>query len=521
MKNFTFLLISGLLYSGLSYAQTDQVYTPPNKKTESVSEKNRNLFMKPVNRTAGNSDNSIWRPQTEVGFVCDPEEEDDEITWYEDNITQYTYDKYGNVILFERESVEEEEGEKRSRTFIKYNDNHKVIERIEQNETDGELINYQKTEFDYDNIVTDYVIRRATYHWDEVKNDWVKNYEHKKLITRDGNNNIIRILVQLLNYDGVSYIDREQTDIIYDETSGKAKTWINSANDYGDGMQEGIRYDNIEWENTNGQIVETNEQFVSGNNRIKEAKVYYEGEEVGTYKTDFAGEKDFECTINTVQSGEYISEVHTFQILNANGDQREGFIHKVDANADGVFTDDEIIEQQYMVWKYDDKGNLIESAGFFPMEDEEESFAASAANRIIPEQGWEQTDGEMIEYTYNEYGEIASRIVYMWFYEPGAGQYLPLEKYVLSEFIDVSTGMGTIRSENGKLTYTVNKDGEMELRMEGMKDYAVYSINGSVIANAPTKGDTVNVPTAGLPAGLYILKVTGTNGTESVKFMKR
>ena len=61
----------------------------------------------------------------------------------------------------------------------------------------------------------------------------------------------------------------------------------------------------------------------------------------------------------------------------------------------------------------------------------------------------------------------------------------------------------------------------MELRMEGMNDYAVYGINGSAIVNAPTKGDTVTVPTADLPAGLYILKVTGIHGTESVKFMKR
>lgn len=91
--------------------------------------------------------------------------------------------------------------------------------------------------------------------------------------------------MKLLNYDGESYIDRERTDIIYDEVTGKAKTWINSTNDYGDGMQEGIKYDNIVWENTNGQIIETNEQFVTGNNRIKEAKVFKGGKEVGTYKT--------------------------------------------------------------------------------------------------------------------------------------------------------------------------------------------------------------------------------------------
>ena len=176
MKKITLLLISGLLYSGLSYAQTDQIYTRPNEKTAKAPEKKISQFMKPVNKTTRNNDNSIWRPKTEVCFACDPEDESDEITWYEDNIIQYTYDKYGNVTVFEQESVEAEEGEKRSRTFIKYNDNQKVIERIEQHETDGILVNHQKTEFDYDNIVTDFVTRRATYNWDEVKNEWVKNY---------------------------------------------------------------------------------------------------------------------------------------------------------------------------------------------------------------------------------------------------------------------------------------------------------------------------------------------------------
>ena len=104
MKNFTLLLISGLLYSGLSYAQTDQIYTRPNEKTAKAPEKKISQFMKPVNKTTRNNDNSIWRPKTEVCFACDPEDESDEITWYEDNIIQYTYDKYGNVTVFEQES---------------------------------------------------------------------------------------------------------------------------------------------------------------------------------------------------------------------------------------------------------------------------------------------------------------------------------------------------------------------------------------------------------------------------------
>lgn len=45
----------------------------------------------------------------------------------------------------------------------------------------------------------------------------------------------------------------------------------------------------------------------------------------------------------------------------------------------------------------------IISAGFFPME-EEEPVATFTASPVTPDPGWEQTDGEMTEYTYNEYG---------------------------------------------------------------------------------------------------------------------
>ena len=57
--------------------------------------------------------------------------------------------------------------------------------------------------------------------------------------------------------------------------------------------------------------------------------------------------------------------------------------------------------------------------------EEEEPVATFTASPVTPDPGWEQTDGEMTEYTYNEYGEIVSRVVYMWFYEPGPASISP------------------------------------------------------------------------------------------------
>lgn len=523
MRNFTLLLISGLLCSSINYAQTDQTYTRPNADPAKSGELIMNRFTKSVGNVKSN-ENSIWRPKSEIVYMCDPEGENPDIEWFEVISAQYTYDERGNVLSIESEDLEGEPGESRNKTLTKYDAHNNIIERVKQVEKEGELVNEEKTEFEYDDIVTDFVIRKTTYEWDDVNNDWKRNYEHQKQITRDAKNNITQILIKVLNYDGVTFADHDRTDIAYDEATGKAKTWT-IYTIYDDGPAESLRFDNIIWENTNGQIVESNDQFVLGNNRIKEAKLFREGNEVGTYSATFTGEKDFVCTINTNQINketskeEYVSEVHTYQILNEKGDLREGFIYKTDLNADKIFTDDEITGSNYKMWKYDEKGNLIMSAAFSPAETGE--VASLSLDPIAPEPGMEQTDGEMTEYTYNEYGEATSRIVYMWFWEPGGGQYLPLEKYVTSDFYDVTTGLETTRTESGKLTYSVSTDGEMTFSMEGMNGYVIYNANGTSIVNAKTSGSTASESIANLPAGLYILKVTGTKGAETVKFLKR
>lgn len=521
MRNFTFLLISGLLCSSISYAQTDQIYTRPSKTAEKSSETKMSRFLKPVSKAADSKSSSIWRPKHEVLYICEPESIEPE--WFEIIRAEYTYDERGNIASFDSENLDYEEGERRSRKLTKYNANNMLIERIEQEEKEGELINTTKTEFDYDNIVTDFSTLKVTYEWDEVNNGWKKNYAHYKEITRDANNNITQILVKLLGYDMISLVDTERTVITYDETTGKAKTWTVYTMYEGE-EEENIRYDNIVWENTNGQIVETNEQFVIGNNRIKEATIFKGGKEVGTYRASFTGEKDFKCVINYTQTNydgeeEYVSEEHTYQTLNEKGDFREGFVYRTDLNGDKVFTDDEITDKNYMVYKHDDKGNIIMSAIFFPSEEMEEMgepATASTPDLITPEEGMEQMDGEMREYTYNEYGEIESQIFYMWF-----DGYSPVEKYVSSDFYDVTTGLETTLSESGKLTYSVSKDGEMTFSMEGMKGYTIYSINGQAIVNAKASGNTETESITDLPAGLYILKVTGSKGFETVKFLKR
>ena len=77
MKNFTLLLISGLLYSGLSYAQTDQIYTRPNEKTAKAPEKKISQFMKPAIMAAPPLSLFIW----DVSFywVC--------LSWYPNSLS--------------------------------------------------------------------------------------------------------------------------------------------------------------------------------------------------------------------------------------------------------------------------------------------------------------------------------------------------------------------------------------------------------------------------------------------------
>lgn len=321
-------------------------------------------------------------------------------------------------------------------------------------------------------------------------------------------------------YEVLDYIE-----IAYGE-DGKAKTYtLFDLKGYEeDGtpiLGESLKLDNIEWENTNGQILVTHEYLTLGENRLKKATRYDNGQKTSDITVTYTpGSRDFdELTINA--NGE--EAIRQFIItLDDNGSYREEIQEFFDMDGDGKFTEDEIMFRGFMLEMCDENKNPISTEEFASLEPElepEPEEMTSLSTGVEPEEGMERLGGTLTEYKYGENKEILELIMQGWNYE--AGVYELKMKKVSTDFRDVTTGLETTQTESGKLTYSVTKDGVMEFSMEGMNGYAIYSVNGTSIVNASVNSSTASESIANLPAGLYILKVTGTKGAETVKFLKR
>lgn len=521
MRHFTLLLIGGLLSSGLAHGQQkaeNRTFIGSRAHSEVMFQMpgSQNVPMKPTsqfNTRAGET--AILKPYKEYGYEYNPALAD---PWVKTMEFTIDYDKKGNEIYY---LSEESDGV--YRTYTTYDENNMKTESITQEKDgDGETwLNLERRTYKFDKIVTDHVIEQSYYTWDPVNEDWKTGYSHKFDITRDAEGRVIKN-TKLSLYQG-EYEVLDYVDIAYGE-DGKAKTYtLFELKGYEeDGtpiLGESLKLDNIEWENTNGQILVTHEYLTLGENRLKKATRYDNGQITADITVTYTpGSRDFD-ELTIYANGE--ERKRQFLItLDDNGSYREEVQEFLDMDGDGKFTEDEIMYRGYMLEMCDENKNPIstEEFGSFEPEPEPEEMM-SPSTRVEPEEGMERLGGTLTEYKYGENKEILELIMQGWNYE--AGVYEPKMKKVSTDFRDVTTGLETTRTESGKLTYSVSTYGEMTFSMEGMNGYVIYSANGTSIVNAKTSGDTASESIANLPAGLYILKVTGTKGAETVKFLKR
>lgn len=518
MRNFTLLLIGGLLSSGIAHGQTkaenrtlignrtstDVMYQMPG--SQNSQPKTTSRFAVRTGETAA----AIWKPYKEYGYEYNPSLQD---PWVKTMEFTLDYDKRGNETFYQ--SADDE------RTYTTYDENNMKIETISQKKENGNWVSTERKTYKYDQNVHDFVIDQNYYSWDPVNEEWNNIYSHKYDIERDSEGRVTKKTKLLLYQGEYELIDR--TEIVYGE-DGKAKTYtLFEVKGYEkDGtpiIKESLRLENIEWENTNGQILHTHETFYSGDNRIKKA-TRYDNEELDSEieVTYTAGKIDFK-EVRTYAGGEE-AEINTLTTLDDNGSFRgetQGFY---DMNEDKMFTEDEMVFREYTIEMYNERKNVISSEEFASSEPEPDPEATMApVTRVEPEEGMERVGGSLMTYTYGDRGEILEQIIEEWDYVEGV--YEKIMKLVSTDFRDVTTGLETTLTESGNLVYSVSKDGIIEFSMEGMNSYAIYNVNGAAIVNAQAGGNAGSESIAQLPAGLYILKVMGTKGTETVKFLKR
>ena len=379
-----------------TFAQSKGFRTSLKSKTENAG--NTSRFIMKATSEAG-----TWKPRKEVIYEPDMEGETDE--WLEYGQITNEYDNNSNNI-----SMIEDNGDDQNRTLSKFDAINNKIEVIKQNMEAGEWVNTEKTEYAYDPVVTDYQTERKAYTWDPATGKWILNYAHKKVITRNAKGFVTQVSIMLMNAKN-QFDELERTEITYNGGDLPATSWKFLQANESFQLVEMVRYDKINWDHSDGQILNSNEAFMIGNNRIKKADIYDEGKKTATFECTYVdGKTDFDCLIKSINGVDEIH--HTLTELDGNGSYEEEIIERFDENGDGEME----IYDQYTIATYDDHKNPIA----------EENFEVN--DGVI-----EKTNGLKMLYTYGSNGEITETINQMYDYE--ASVYMNMEKIVASDFV--------------------------------------------------------------------------------------
>lgn len=426
---------------------------------------------------------SLWKPTAEVFYIYEEGE------WLPMASSTMTYDKAGNPLTV----IIDEDG-LLTRTTYTYDANNMQICNVLESDESGsgeEWIYEEKTENTYDPVVTDFMTSKMEYKWDDVESDWGPGdkQSQRKTVTRDAEGRVVSVeRSAYFSYTDSWDVD-SRIDITYDEATGKAVTYAYRQSEGFDPETGKIVlgaptvYRNIEWENTDGQILEDFDGLLLGANRFKKADTYW-GEDEDAELMEHcevvyqAGKKDFVLTVTSADGMEKM--VNTYTVTDENGSFVEEHAYYMDENEDGDLTEDECIRES-LVMKYDKYGNctLEEYRG-----------------QETPDGELEMISGTRTLYTYDEATnavEEALQEEYMVEYDDESGevisgQYEPMMKITYSDFADVTAVRSVTTADAGRAV-------------------TVYNLQGVAVGTS----------TDSLPAGIYLVK----KGTAAYKVVKR
>lgn len=494
MKNSTLLLLGAFFLSSTINAQqrfvknnvknskAETTYAHP--KAKAAESNSKFSFIK---RSEGKS---VWKPSTETEY------EYMESTWEELGTTEYEYDGNGNIT-----NAISDDGMSKSRKRYNYDQYNNKIEEISQNWENDAWVNSEKKQYVYDDVITDYQTEYSVYSWDAVNDQWITNYAHKKIITRNDKGYITSLSINLL-YEG-EYEELEKTVIAYTDGSElPATTWtyyeLTEDNPGVLAMKEVTKYENMKWESCDGQIVATDEDFMIGNNRLKAAKIYDYQEETAKFEASYPEgnkKKDYDVTISSISGPDKI--IHKLTELDDNGSYIYKYIESLDENEDGNMEEYEV----HFKAMYDSHKNVISEESFVIMDDMEE-----------------QVEGLKIDYTYGDRDEILEFIESGWNYDETT--YEPIMKIVSSNFIEIITTSITNTEINNAFNCYVDGN-SLVFSLDGASQYNLYNLSGTEVEKRNMNSNMIVTNLSHLPNGIYILVVSGSKGTAKAKFVKK
>ena len=493
MKKFYILTMAAIMCGSTATAQNSaqrfsaqKVKTAPISRT--VSSDKAVLAKKLLKKNKASQNDQFWLATTEEAYIFDG------MDWFLDGTYKLTFNEKGKTT---NETVTYADGSVDGTDYT-LDANGMVIDEVSYS-LDGDLKNNnERTSSKFDNVVKDFKVEQLMFLWDGE--NWQNNAgSWKRPVVRNSDGNVTNFNVSV-PFQG-TWDETERTEITYNPETKKAITYKFSTLEYSGVSQSWTtKYDvrDIEWENTNGQILTEWNALLLGENRIRKAVQYYNGKPDGytlvTYPVP--GKEDFEVH-ETLNDGQTIGIKHILKTTDNFGSNEE-IIEEY--YLDGDFSTLDV--QNKLVTKFNEQGDLLLSEEFLTEEGETRQMA-----------------GERYTYTYDEQGRCTQTMIEMYNSDPEVMAYEQFMKIIFSDFQSFSS-VDNLAAQNAGLTCSASGN-TLKLFMPGMTAYEIYNLTGTLVLAANADADNQIVDLSALATGAYIVKAVGESGVASAKFVNR
>lgn len=323
---------------------------------------------------------TIWKPQRQtVSYLLS-------FGWMTGYEYTFTYNDKGLLVT----SLCDTFMHQKLRQTAEWNENDKpVLITSEMANEGGDFENYQQNQYAYDTKVTDFFTLNQVSSW-KYSAWWPSDESYKNFITRDDAGNVVGM--DTWDYVTTDYQPETRMTIEYG-TDGRASE-IDIEEYEGTDTAGNPRweyeevYTDIEWFETDGQILQTDNLF-QGPNRIKSASIQDE-ESIGTLEVDYTDNGSFTATyiLDNEVSGEHMVGIVSSEVLDEYGSYKQ--------TVSAVYTYDDIeVEkmEQEQTMMYDEQGTLIMQEILVKENDEIEEW-----QKVIGEPEYDPTYGYPVSY---------------------------------------------------------------------------------------------------------------------------
>lgn len=448
------------------------------QKKETGIKKQKGLQRARIQARATAEANTIYKPLEETYYFYDDGE------WLEAMNASYTYDDQGRVLTVV--STTPESTTWQNRTSYKYDTYGNITQILEESSTDGGK-NWEpssKYENEYDDVVTDFRTATLMYAWDY---EWVLRYGTKYAITRNSGK-VVTGAERLTNFqDEFTPIARLTNTVGNDGkiTAVKEEELGVDGADYV--WEEYFDYRDIVWENTDGQALGFDpENYAVGANRIKAAKLYFEGEP----EADVTGEYTDE------QSGRLEIEFYAGDALAFEHAVLDDFGSYVDERTLQYTEDDEVFtETELYEVTYNERGRItLETASY--LYDEEEYVEKLIYDYTI------DPDKDAVCQTLTSV------------YNSEDDETVPETKVVVTAFTGLS-GLAAVSVDATEIACRLSGR-SLEISSPGATAVSVFTTDGRLAASK-AGADWFSLDLNGLSTGFYIVRVAGQGATRTFK----